>query len=57
MFGYSFYKAVKKNTFITNEETRQKRCNCFSAVHLKKNKKKTRHSEGSFQGEPDDRVS
>lgn len=57
MFGYSFYKAVKKNTFITNEETRQKRCNCFSAVHLKKKQKKTRHSEGSFQGEPDDRVS
>lgn len=40
MFGYSFYKAVKKNTFITNGETRQKRCNCFSAVRLKKKTKK-----------------
>lgn len=47
MFGYSFYKAVKKNTFITNGETRQKRCNCFSAVHLKKNKKHDTLKEAS----------
>lgn len=53
MFGYSFYKAVKKNTFITNGETRQKRCNCFSAVHLKKKKHATlkEASKGSLMTE------